>query len=31
MRTVIGILNIIAGAIFVAVGLLTLLNKPRVY
>lgn len=31
MRNVIGILNIIAGAIFVAAGLLTILNKPKEY
>ena len=31
MRTVIGILNIVAGALFAAAGLLTLLNKPREY
>ena len=31
MRTVIGILNIVAGALIVAAGLLTILNKPREY
>jgi hypothetical protein len=31
MRTVIGILNIIVGAIFVPVGLLTLMNERWVY
>ena len=31
MRTAIGIMNIVAGAIFVAAGLLTILNRPKVY
>jgi len=31
MRTAIGVMNIVAGAVFVAVGLLTILNKPREY
>ena len=31
MRTVIGIVTIVAGALFVAAGLLTILNKPKEY